>query len=119
MSVMSDSTAVALARAHMEAWGNHDLNAARNNVAEDVQFFGNDLSTVGIEAYMDGLARFAAQFEPGTLNVIAARGDEREALIMAEVTAGGQQFPSARIMQMDGNGKVKVERVIFFMPPWM
>lgn len=35
---MTDSKAVALARAHLEAWTNHDLDAARRNLASDVEF---------------------------------------------------------------------------------
>jgi hypothetical protein len=116
-SVTSDSPAVTLARAHMAAWANHDLDSARGNVAEDVRFFGNDQSTVGIQAYMDGLARFTGQFVPGSLHIIATRGDERTAMILAEVTVGGQPFPSARTLELDENGKIKVERVIFFQPP--
>jgi SnoaL-like domain len=113
----SDSPAVTLARAHMAAWANHDLDTARGNVADDVQFFGNDQSTVGIQAYMDGLARFTEQFVPGSLRIIATRGDERKAMILAEVSVDGQPFPSARTLELDENGKIKVERVIFFQPP--
>jgi SnoaL-like domain len=116
-SVTSDSPAVTLVRAHMAAWANHDLDTARGNVADDVQFFGNDHSTVGIQAYMDGLAQFTEQFVPGSLHIIATWGDERRAMIAAEVTVGGQPFPSARTLELDENGKIKVERVIFFQPP--
>jgi hypothetical protein len=39
---MSDSPAVAIARAHLEAWTSHDLDTARANLAEDVQFYSAD-----------------------------------------------------------------------------
>ena len=35
---MMDSHAVAFARGHLEAWTNHDLDTARGNLAEDVEF---------------------------------------------------------------------------------
>ncbi len=34
----TESRAVALARAHLEAWTNHDFDTARGNLAKDVQF---------------------------------------------------------------------------------
>lgn len=49
---MPESPAVALARAHLLAWTNHDLETARRNLAEDVQFFSPAANLVGIEEYM-------------------------------------------------------------------
>jgi hypothetical protein len=36
MSVQHDSPAVAVARAHVDAWANHDYDTARQGLAEDV-----------------------------------------------------------------------------------
>ena len=77
---ISDSPAVALAQAHLEAWTNHDLDTARGNLAEDVQFYSPAANLVGIGEYMDaprGLTQFARQVVPGSLRVIAAMGDDR------------------------------------------
>jgi len=54
--------------------------------------------------------------------VIAAMGDDRNALIMYEVsTEGGQLgsklFPSAQTWLLDDNGKIKVERIVSYMAP--
>src|SRR5438132_9406377 len=122
---MMDSRAVALARAHLEAWTNHDLDTARANLAEDVQFYSPAAQLVGIDQYMDaprGLSRFARQVVPGSLRVLAAMGDERNALIMYEVsTEGGpigpKVFPSAQTWLLDDNGKIKVERIISYAVP--
>ncbi len=119
---MSNSSAVAIARAHLEAWTTHDLATARGNLAADVQFYSPAATLVGIDEYMDaprGLAQFARQVVPGSLRVIAAMGDERNALIMYEVsTAGGplgsQMFPSAQTWLLDEHGKIKVERIISY-----
>jgi hypothetical protein len=122
---MSDSPAVAIARAHLEAWTNHDLEAARGNLAEDVQFFSPAANLVGINEYLDaprGLAQFAKQVVPGSLRVIAAMGDDRNALIMYEVSTeggpiGSKLFPSAQTWLLDDTGKIKVERIVSYMLP--
>jgi hypothetical protein len=121
----SDSPAVDLARAHLEAWTNHDLDAARGNLAEDVQFYSPAANLAGIQEYMEGargLAQFAKQVVPGSLRVIAATGDDRNALIMYEVrTEGGpfgpRLFPSAQTWMLDENGKIKVERIVSIVIP--
>jgi hypothetical protein len=119
---MSDSRAVAVARAHLEAWTNHDLDTARGNLAEDVRFFSPAANLVGIDEYMDaprGLTQFAKQVVPGSLRVIAVMGDERNALIMYEVaTEGGPigslLFPSAQTWLLDDDGKIKLERIVSY-----
>ena len=119
----SDSRAVAIARAHLEAWTNHDLDTVRGNLAEDVQFFSPAANLIGIDEYMDaprGLTQFAKQVVPGSLRVIAAMGDELNALIMYEVsTAGGpigsKVFPSAQTWLLDASGKIKAERIVSYM----
>jgi hypothetical protein len=121
----SDSRAVALARAHLEAWTNHDLDTARGNLAEDVQFYSPAANLVGVAEYMDaprGLAQFARQVVPGSLRVLAAAGNERNALIMYEVSTeggpiGSKTFPSAQTWLLDENGKIKVERLVSYMAP--
>ena len=120
-----DSPAVALARAHLEAWTHHDLDKARANLAEDVQFFSPAASLSGIKEYIDaprGLAQFARQVVPGSLRIFATSGDERNALIMYEVrTQGGRVgskvFPSAQTWLLDEHGKIKVERIISYAVP--
>ncbi|HEX3509098.1 MAG TPA: nuclear transport factor 2 family protein [Candidatus Dormibacteraeota bacterium] len=120
-----DSPAVRLARSHLEAWTNHDMEAARGNLADDVQFFSPAANLVGIEEYMEGargLVQFAKQVVPGSLRIIAATGDERNALIMYEVrTEGGpfgaRLFPSAQTWVLDDNGKIKLERIVSIVIP--
>ena len=121
----TESRAVALARAHLEAWTNHDFDTARGNLAKDVQFFSPAANLVGIDEYMDaprGLMQFAKQVVPGSLRIIATMGDERNALIMYEVSTeggpiGAKLFPSAQTWLLDENGKIKVERIISYAVP--
>lgn len=117
---MVESPAVAIARAHLEAWTTHDFDAARRHLAKDVQFYSPTAALVGIAEYTDaprGLVQFARQVVPGSLRILAARGDERNALIMYEVdTAGGplgvKVFPSAQTWLLDENDKIAVERIV-------
>ena len=37
MSAQHESSAVGIARAHVEAWSNHDFDTARNGLAPDVK----------------------------------------------------------------------------------
>jgi hypothetical protein len=121
----TDSRAVALALSHLKAWTNHDLDTVRGNLADDVSFYSPAANLVGIDAYMDaprGLTQFAKQVVPGSLRVIAAMGDERNALIMYEVSTeggpiGSKVIPSAQTWLLDDNGKIKVERIVSYAAP--
>ena len=120
-----EGKAVQLARRHIEAWTNHDLEAARANLAPHVQFHSPAGTMVGPDEYMEaprGLRQFAMQVVPGSLRVIAAMGDDRNALIMYEVTteggaAGAKVFPSAQTFVLDDAGKIEVERIISYAVP--
>jgi hypothetical protein len=119
---MMESPAVAFARAHLEAWSNHDLDKARGNLASDVQFFSPAAHLVGVDEYMDGakgLVQFARHVVPGSLKVIATMGDERNALIMYQVDSeggpfGAKRYPSAQTWVLDEHGKIQVERIISY-----
>jgi hypothetical protein len=116
----ADSPAVALARAHLEAWTNHDFEKVRGNLAEDVQFFSPAANLTGIDEYMDaprGLTQFAKQVVAGSLRIFAAMGDEKNALIAYEVSTETKVFPSAQTWLLDENGRIKVERIVSYMAP--
>ena len=125
MSAQHESPAVAIARAHVEAWSNHDFDAARSSLAADVKVTATstlpimpatDLS--GADDYMVGLTQFAQAVVPGSLRVIASVGDERNALLMltveADLPVGRMTLPGARLYLLDETGKIKVEQVIFY-----
>ena len=125
MSAQHESPAVAIARAHVEAWSNHDFDTARKGLAPDVKVTAmttlpimpaTDLT--GADAYMIGLTQFAQGVVPGSLRVIASIGDERNALLMLTVEAdlGGRRatLPTARLYLLDDNGKIKNEQVVFY-----
>jgi hypothetical protein len=125
MSAQQQSPAVAIARAHAEAWSNHDFDAARSSLAADVKVTATstvpimpatDLS--GADDYMVGLTQFAQAVVPGSLRVIASVGDERNALLMltveADLPVGRMTLPAARLYLLDETGKIKAEQVIFY-----
>jgi hypothetical protein len=125
-----DSPAVALARALAEAWSTHDWDTARGMLAPDVhvtvtttQPIMSATDTTGIDAYMEGLVKFAQPIAPGSARVLASVGDERNSLILLTVRAafgpGGEQVtvPAARLALFDENKRLEREQVIFFVAP--
>jgi hypothetical protein len=127
MSIDLESPAVAIARAHVEAWSNHDWDTARESLANDVHVTATttqpvmkDTDLSGIDGYMRGLKEFAQAVVPGSLEVNASLGDEHNALLMVTVQAafgpGGAKvtLPAARLYLLDENDKIKAEQVVFF-----
>src|SRR5487761_726659 len=128
MSLQQNSAAVAAARAHVEAWGSRDYEAAREALADDVwvtviaadpNFPKTDLN--GIDAYMQGLIQVADGVVPDSTEVVEAVGDDRQALltVSARVKFGPDapemDAPGARMYVFDENGKIKIEHVVFFV----
>ena len=125
MSAQHESPAVAIARAHVEAWSNHDLDTARKSLAADVKVTATSTLPVmpatdltGIDDYMIGLTQFAQAVIPGSLRVIASVGDDRNALLMMTVEAdlggGRATLPAARLYLLDDDSKIKAEQVVFY-----
>ena len=128
MPTQPNSPAVAVARAHVEAWSNHDFNTARDSLAADVTVTSTTTQPVmkavnlaGIDDYMIGLTQFAQGVVPGSAHIIASVGDERNALLMltveADLGAGKATLPGARLYLLDENNKIKAEQVIFYAAP--
>ena len=130
MSAQQESTAVAIARAHVQAWSNHDFDTARSALAPDVRVTAvttqptppaTDLT--GADDYMTGLVAYAQPIVPGSLRVLASVGDEHNALLLLTMTMAGGPFgagaqaPCARIYLVDDNGKIKTEQVVFYVAP--
>ncbi len=125
MSAQHESPAVAIARAHAEAWSNHDFDTARGGLAPDVKVTATTTQPImpatdltGADNYMIGLTQFAQAVVPGSLRVIASVGDQRNALLLltveADFGAGKVTLPAARLYLLDENNKIKTEQVIFY-----
>jgi hypothetical protein len=126
-TTIQESAAVSIARAHVEAWSNHQFDKARKSLSDDVkvdvtttQPIMKDTNTVGADAYMTGLKMFAQGVEPGSAKVIAATGDKHNALLLVTVRAsfgpGAPRvtLPAARLYLVDDAGKITSEKVIFY-----
>ena len=124
----AQATAITLATAHIEGWSNHDFDSARAGVADDVKVAVTSTNptlpvtrTSGIDDYMTGLIAFGQAVVPGSVRVLSAIGDERNALIMLTIRAAfppsGQEvtLPGARLYLLDGNEKITNEQVIFYL----
>ncbi|HYK33596.1 MAG TPA: nuclear transport factor 2 family protein [Streptosporangiaceae bacterium] len=125
MSAQHESPAVAIARAHVEAWSNHDFDTARNGLAPDVRVTATTTQPMppptdltGADDYMIGLKQFAQAVVPGSLRIVASTGDERNALLMltveADFGAGKATLPGARLYLLDDDNKIKIEQVVFY-----
>src|SRR5919204_6116108 len=123
MAAQYESAAVAIARAHVQAWSNHNFDTARNGLAPDVRVTATTTQPVppatdltGADDYMVGLTQFAQAVVPGSLRVLASVGDERNALLLltveADFGAGKATVPGARLYLLDDNSKIKTEHVI-------
>jgi hypothetical protein len=128
MPVSTESPAISVARAHVEAWSNHDFDKAREALAADVTVDSTTTLPImpathltGVDPYMQGLVQFAQAVIPGSATVTAATGDERNALLMLTVEAdfggGTMILPVARLYLLDDDRKIKAEQVIFFAVP--
>jgi SnoaL-like domain len=127
-SVREESPAVAAARVHVEAWSNHDFDAARAALADGVHVTAMSTQatmpatdTTGIDEYMQGLIAFAGAVTPGSARVLASVGDERNALLMltveADFGAGPVTLPAARLYLFDEADKINAEQILFFTVP--
>src|SRR5262249_47490029 len=130
MRIRQDSTAVSVARAHVEAWSHHDWEKARKSLAADGHVTVTTpppvmapTDTIGSDQYMEGLKKFAQGIVPGSVQVISSLGDERNALLMLTVKAAFAPgappvtLPAARLYLLDEDNKIKVEQVVFFAAP--
>ena len=121
-----ESRAITIAKSHVEAWTNHDFEAARSALAPDVHVSATTVDPgmpvtdlTGVEDYMRGLQAFAQGVVPGSAEVVDSVGDERHALLLVNVRAKfgpdapEVSLPGARLYLLDENSKIKDEQVIF------
>jgi hypothetical protein len=125
MSNDQQSPAVAAALAYVDAWSNHDFDTACARFAADITVTATttdpgvpDTQLAGVEACTQGLVQFARTVVPGSAQVIASMGDERNALLVMTVLAqlDGQKvtLPAARLYLLDETNKIKAEQIIFY-----
>jgi len=127
---MQDSTAITIARAHIDAWSHHDWEKTRDMLAPDIhavvtttQPMRPTAELTGIEAYMKPKIKAASLIEPGSVQEISAIGDEKNELIVVTfkigLGPGGSMVTVARacLYLLDENKKIKEERDMFYILP--
>ena len=120
---MQDSTAVTIARAHIHAWSHQDWERTRELVAPNVHVAATSTQPTlpageasGIDNYMERLMKTVEFIEPGSVQVISAIGDERNALVLETLRIGlgpgGTMVTLARasLYLLDENKKIIEER---------
>ena len=123
---MQDSPAITIARAHIEAWSHHDWKKTREMLASNVHavLTGTQRDTAeftGIDNYMERKKKGAQLVEPGSVQIISAIGDEKNALILATMRIAlgpnGTMVSMARacLFLLDENKKIKEERDEYFI----
>jgi hypothetical protein len=121
-----DSTAVTIARAHINAWSHQDWEKTRELVAPNVHVVATTTQPMlpsgeasGIDNYMERLIKTAPLIEPGSVQVISAIGDEKNALILETLRIAlgpdGTMVPFARasLYLLNENKKIIEERDTF------
>ena len=125
-----DSTAVTIARAHINAWSHHDWDKTRELLAPDVHAVVTTTHPMkataeltGIDAYMEPKIKAALLIESGSVHEISAIGDESNALILVTMRIGlgpgGTMVTLARaiLYLLDENKKIKEERDGYLVLP--
>ena len=120
---MQESTAVTIARAHIHAWSHQDWEKTRELVSPDVHVVAATTQPAlptgeasGIEDYMERLIKTAPFIEPGSVQIISAIGDEKNALVLETLKIalgpGGTMVTLARasLYLLDENQKIIEER---------
>lgn len=118
-----DSTAVTIARAHINAWSHQDWEKTRELVAPNVHVMATTTQptlpageATGIDNYMERLINTAPFIEPGSVQVVSAIGDESNALVLETMRIalgpGGTMVPFVRasLYLLDENNKIIEER---------
>jgi ketosteroid isomerase-like protein len=116
---MRDSAAVSVARAHINAWSHRDWDSVRELVAPDVHVVATTTQptlpsgeATGIDNYLERLIKTAPLIEPGSVQVIAAIGDETNALVLESLRMplgpGGTMVTLARASLYLLNAEMKI-----------
>jgi SnoaL-like domain len=104
------TTPVALACSFTEAWTSHDMDTVADYLAANVVFDGPAGHSVGADAYLEGLNAFASTVSG--MNMLAAFGDDTQALIMYEVTTPAGTVTCAEHLTFSG-GRIQSDRLTF------
>ena len=106
-------TPVAIARAFTQAWTSRDMDTAARLVADDVIFDGPLGHTDGKKAYIEGLNGIAQAVALTGVKIIAAFGNDTQALIMYELITGRFGALTCAKLFTIRAGKIQTDRLTF------
>jgi limonene-1,2-epoxide hydrolase len=110
---MSEESTAAIARAFTAAWTSGDFDAAARYAADDVVFDGPMGNTDGKAAYIEGLKGLSRFVGLTGANILAAFGDDTQALIMYElITSNFDNLLCAKLLTLR-DGKIVRDRLTF------
>ena len=107
------SASATIARAFTEAWTSRDLDAAARYVAEEVVFDGPLGHVEGKQAYLDGLKGLAQAVDLTGARVLAAFGDDTQALIMYDLITGRFGTLTCAKLLTIRDGMIETDRLTF------
>lgn len=102
---------VTIARAFTEAWTSKDLERAASFVADDAVFDGPLGHAEGKQEYMERIGRLAGIVTG--LNILAAFGNNSQALIMYELTTEQYGVLTCAKLFTIPDGKIAQDRLTF------
>lgn len=102
-----------IARAFTEAWTSGDLDTAARYVAEEVVFDGPLGHVEGKQAYLEGLKGLAQAVDLTGARVLAAFGDDSQALIMYDLITGRFGTLTCAKLLTIRDGMIQTDRLTF------
>lgn len=111
---MSDhSTPAAVARAFTQAWTSHDMDTAGSYLTDDIVFDGPLGHVNGKQTYLEGLRGLTQALGVTGARVVAAFGDETQALIMYELITGNFGALTCAKLLTFRDSKIQSDRLTF------
>jgi hypothetical protein len=108
-----NTTPVAVARAFTEAWTSHDMDTTASYIAEDVVFDGPLGHVNGKNAYLESLNGLIRGMAISGARVVAAFGDDTQALIWYELITGRFGTLTCAKLLTVRDGKILTDRLTF------
>jgi SnoaL-like domain len=110
--IMSESSALAVAVAFLDAWTAGDFEQARIRLADDFAFDGPVAHYRSADEFLAGSAPFVAQIKPGWTKV-SAFGNDREALLLYDLQLRAGQPMRVADYHVVRGGRIQAETILF------
>lgn len=107
------STPTAISRAFTEAWTSRDMDTAGSYLAEDIVFDGPLGHVEGKKTYLESLTGLTQALAITGSRVIAAQGDDTQALIMYELITDRFGILTCAKLLTFRDGKIATDRLTF------